>query len=867
MSRFKNNVLLPGRFFAGVVLCLVGSVHSGSAQAIYNSIPAPLPGNVESVGLESAQAKELGDGLVFTMGSSRQLTTVSVVVSSYACTSGRWNNPLGGPNPCVTSPQNATFSQAVTLKIYAVNPGPPPEPGLLLATKTTTFNIPYRPSSDAFHCGSDGTVPGDDDEWYDVSFNTCNHGLATVITFDLSSQSITLPDQAIVTVTYNTTHSGYTPIGENAACFSSTAGCPYDFLNVSADGDPFLGSNVDVNGIYVNWSDPFNSCSGTTSGSLLLDTSCWTDGHPEILVNTTGNIAGAPPSIRKSFGNPTVPLHGSMSLDFVLTNPASNSIALTGVGFTDTLPLELRVASPSNVSNTCGGTATATPGTRMITLTGVTLAALGSCDISVDIVGFSAGPATNMVQVTSTNGGNGNIAMATVTVLAPPKIVKSFGTSTLNVGDTTTLTFSLSNLPPAMPSRPTHAAVMRENKPAGPALATSLTEIEFIDMLTAGLQVANPNSLNNTCGGQVKAAPGANMITLSATAGGTPVTLPPGGLCTVSVNVTATTPGLKLDYVWATSVNGGDSDPTSASVTVNGTPPSARAISVTPNGGTGLSQTFFVLYTDSGGEADLQAVYFEVSNTGAGATNSCFALYVQSTNKLYLFNDSNSIALGPIDPGSPSTVSNSQCTLSGTGGPVAASGTNLTVPFNLTFKPGFSGPKNLMSNAVTYGGSTGGWQSLGTWTPAPVFLSSLSLTPNGSTGLGPMTFNAVFSDNSFLGAQLLQVMYVDFGPTLFATNSCIVAYVTSNNTLYLFNDANSAAMGPVFAGNPASTVSNGQCTLNGAGGTGTLTGNNFTAPFNISFAPGFAGTKNAWGLAQDYYGQQGGWQVLGTWNP
>jgi uncharacterized repeat protein (TIGR01451 family) len=89
----------------------------------------------------------------------------------------------------------------------------------------------------------------------------------------------------------------------------------------------------------------------------------------------------APPAIMKGFGEATIPLNGSTSLSFTISNPNS-TVGLTGVTFTDTLPSGLTVTSGS--TSQCGGTLTTTaPNT--ITLTGGTIAQGGNCTFSVNV--------------------------------------------------------------------------------------------------------------------------------------------------------------------------------------------------------------------------------------------------------------------------------------------------------------------------------------------------------------------------------------------------------------------------------------------------------------------------------------------------
>ena len=109
-------------------------------------------------------------------------------------------------------------------------------------------------------------------------------------------------NKVIVTVVYNTSHFGPNPIG-SAACNGTSAGCPYDSLNISVDGTGSaglaggLGSLLDPNGIFVNYTLSYSACSGNNvTGTLALDTGagCWTNNHPQIsvAVNSNGTAGG-----------------------------------------------------------------------------------------------------------------------------------------------------------------------------------------------------------------------------------------------------------------------------------------------------------------------------------------------------------------------------------------------------------------------------------------------------------------------------------------------------------------------------------------------------------------------------------------------
>ena len=200
----------------------LGTAPAGASgnTVIYDSTVTPLPGNLPSVGFEATQAAEVGNQVTLS-GAANDLNNVVVTMSSWACQNGAWGNGYGTANACVTTP-GATFNEPITLNIYSA--GANNAVGGLLATDTQTFAIPYRPSSsDPSVYSAEGCTAGNG-KWYNASDNTCDNGLATNITFDLSAQNVVLPSRVIYGIAYNTSDYGAAPYGDSTACHAAGRG-------------------------------------------------------------------------------------------------------------------------------------------------------------------------------------------------------------------------------------------------------------------------------------------------------------------------------------------------------------------------------------------------------------------------------------------------------------------------------------------------------------------------------------------------------------------------------------------------------------------------------------------------------------------
>jgi uncharacterized repeat protein (TIGR01451 family) len=143
-----------------------------------------------------------------------------------------------------------------------------------------------------------------------------------------------------------------------------------------------------------------------------------------------------------------------------------------------------------------GQTITATAGTSVISMSGATLSANASCSFSVSVLGDVAGQYTNISgsissSETGPNTTSAGYGTASLTVVAPPVIAKSFTANPIFTGDSTTLVFTLSN----------------------PNASTALTGVAFSDTLPAGLTVADSSTA--ACGGTLTTTAATGVIALS----------------------------------------------------------------------------------------------------------------------------------------------------------------------------------------------------------------------------------------------------------------------------------------------------------------------------------------------------------------
>ena len=270
----------------------------------------------------------------------------------------------------------------------------------------------------------------------------------------------------------------------------------------------------------------------------------------------TGNIASAiltvnsSPSITKAFSPAVASAGAAVTATFQIRNGNSGA-SITNVRFTDNLPAGMTVASPPAAATSGCGTPVFAPtaGAASLSFSGGTIAAAGTCTVTVNVTATVAGDYVNITSTVVASSGAATVASvasneAIVNIVVPPALTKSFAVATMTAGQTVTMRITVSS-------------------PLGNTRA--ITGIAFTDNLPSGMMVAIPPAVTNTCGGTLAGSgSGSTSISLSG------VTLASGGQnCYIELNVTTLTTGTVINSAGPpSSTNAGSGSAATASLNV-----------------------------------------------------------------------------------------------------------------------------------------------------------------------------------------------------------------------------------------------------------------------------------------------------------
>jgi matrixin len=137
--------------------------------------------------------------------------------------------------------------------------------------------------------------------------------------------------------------------------------------------------------------------------------------------------------------------------------------------------------------------------------------------------------------------------------------------------------------------------------------------------------------------------------------------------------------------------------------------------SVSPSGGSGVSQAYTFTFSHTSGWQNLGVVNILINDSLDGY-NACYLGYDQPSNQLFLMNDPGSAMLPGLILDGSGTLGNSSCTISGAGSSAVGSADTLTLTLDITFSTAFVGNRIMYLAASDLALVSSGWQALGTWT-------------------------------------------------------------------------------------------------------------------------------------------------------
>ena len=382
-----------------------------------------------------------------------------------------------------------------------------------------------------------------------------------------------------------------------------------------------------------------------------------------------------PAAFTKAFSPSVIAEGGVSTLTFTIDGTAS-ILPATALAFSDNLPAGMVIASPANGTNTCGGTLTASSGANVVSLTGGSIAAGAVCTITADVTAATAGSYVNVSGSLTSDLGDSGTATDTLNVTVPPQFGKSFASATASAGSPVTLAFAIDNS-------------------ANPVDATALA---FTDNLPAGMVVATPANIANTCGGTVTANAGSGAISLS---GGTATA---GNSCSVSADVTATGPGSYVNVSGDLTSDLGNSGTASDSLNATVAPTFSKSFSPAAMAAGGVSTLSFVISNTSNPVAATTLDFTDnlpagmLVATPANSSNGCSGTLTAAAGSGVVSLSGGSVAAGAsctvsVDVTAANTgvylnTSGSLTSDLGDSGPASASLTVASAPgFSMSFVP------------------------------------------------------------------------------------------------------------------------------------------------------------------------------------
>jgi hypothetical protein len=266
-----------------------------------------------------------------------------------------------------------------------------------------------------------------------------------------------------------------------------------------------------------------------------------------------------------------------------------------------------------------------------------------------------------------------------------------------------------------------------------------------------------------------------------------------------------------------------------------GAVPRPESISTQPAGEDPRDMLLTATYFDGDGNEDLGVLNLLV-NHALDAGNACYLAFDSVSNTMFLVNDNNTnlIATGLA---SSTPIQNSQCSIRNVW--VERFGGFLTVSMVIRFRETFQGDKITFMAARDRGGSNSGWS------PRGVFRFPEATPENTRPQVGGYSQQEagrirVWYRDAVAASNITAAQFLINGE-LNGANACYVGYDGVANVMYLLSDSGTDLLLPGITPGQPGTVSNSQCTLDGATSSRTVSGRDLTLNFGLTFKTGFRG--------------------------
>jgi hypothetical protein len=285
--------------------------------------------------------------------------------------------------------------------------------------------------------------------------------------------------------------------------------------------------------------------------------------------------------------------------------------------------------------------------------------------------------------------------------------------------------------------------------------------------------------------------------------------------------------------------------------------PQPSVVSVAPNAGSGIAQTFVFSFADASSASNLADVAILFSSTSQTVTNACYIVVDRNENTVALvWNNALGSNSKPI--GSATVLSNSQCSVGANS--LSLTGQQLSLTMTISFNGAFAGVQNIYGEAAEVGINTG-WDLEGTFTVLAYGIPvAVSVVPDSGAGTG-QRFSFTMSDPG--GSANLIAMAMLFNSSVNLNNACSMVWDSVKGTISLEYNIQANGATPVVPGTNE-TASNAQCTLFAANSTVAIGPTSVVVTVDLQFDAAFAGAKNIYLYAAEAT-TNSGWVQVGTW--